>query len=118
MSERKLSDLVDDILESITHVRDYSSNLSIDEFSSDSMRVESCLYNVRIIGKALVKLPEDVKTANPQIPWALLEETKNRLVHDNSATDIQLLWSLIKFELPSLVKKLESLHALLINKGV
>jgi uncharacterized protein with HEPN domain len=118
MSERKLSDLIDDILESITHVRDYSSQLSIDEFSSDSMRVEACLYNVRIIGKAVLKLPEDVKTANLQIPWALLEETKNKLIQDNSATDIQLLWSLIKFELPSLVKKLETLHTLLINQDI
>ena len=118
MSERKLSDLITGILGSIAHVRDYSSNLSIDEFSSDSMRVEACLYNVRIIGKAISKLPEDVKTANPQIPWILLEKTKSKLIHDHNDTDIQLLWSLIKFELPSLVKKLEKLLALLITQDV
>ncbi len=118
MSERTPADFVNDILESIEHVRDYSSKLSIDEFLSDPMRVEACLYNVRIIGKAVLALPEDVKTSNPEIPWILLEETKHKLIRDYSGTDIQLLWNFIKFELPSLVKKLQKLHAVLLGQNV
>jgi uncharacterized protein with HEPN domain len=110
MSERTPADFINDILESIEHVRDYSNKLSIEEFSSESLRVDACLYNVRIIGKAVSKLPEDIKTANQEIPWALLREMKSKLVHHHNVTDIQLLWNYIKFELPSLVKKLTRLH--------
>ncbi len=118
MPERKPAEVVNDILICIEHVRDYSSKLSIDEFSASSMRVEACLYNVRIIGIAVANLPEDVKTGNQQIPWPLLEETKAKLVHDHFETDMQLLWNFIKFELPSLIKKLEKLYSELANLDV
>ncbi|MEO6221448.1 MAG: HepT-like ribonuclease domain-containing protein [Ginsengibacter sp.] len=118
MPKRNPADSVNDILQSIEHVRDYSSKLSIEEFSSEPMRVEACLYNVRIIAKAVSKLPEDVKAANPGIPWTLLKETKNKIVHDHIDTDMQLLWNFIKFELPSLVKKLKKLETLLISRDV
>ncbi len=61
MSERKPSALINDILICIQHIRDYSSNPSFDEFSSNFMIVEACLYNIQIIGEAVSKLPEDVK---------------------------------------------------------
>ncbi|MEP6583262.1 MAG: HepT-like ribonuclease domain-containing protein [Ginsengibacter sp.] len=111
MSARTPFDLVKDILESIEHVREYSNKLSIEEFSADSMRVDACLYNVRIIGKAASKLSAEVKAANADIPWSSLEEMKSKLVHHHNVTDIQLLWNYIKFELPSLVKKLTRLQS-------
>ncbi len=118
MPERMPADSVNDILLSIEHVRDFSSKLSIDEFSAEAMRVEACLYNIYIIGTAVSNLPENLKNENPQIPWALLEETKAKLVHDHIGTDIQLLWNYIKFELPSLVKKFTKLHEELSTTGI
>jgi uncharacterized protein with HEPN domain len=35
------------------------------------MVIEACLYNIQVIGDAVNQLAEDVKNANPQIPWML-----------------------------------------------
>ena len=61
MSERKPSDCISDILKCIKHIGDYTSDISFDQFTSNFMIVEACLYNIQIIGEAVSKLPEDGK---------------------------------------------------------
>jgi uncharacterized protein with HEPN domain len=48
------------------------------------MTVEACLYNIQIIGEAVSKLPEEVRTDNPHIPWMLIKGMRNRLIHDSA----------------------------------
>jgi uncharacterized protein with HEPN domain len=50
MPERKPSALIGDMLKCILHLREYTNNISFDEFSDNYMNVEACLYNIQIIG--------------------------------------------------------------------
>jgi uncharacterized protein with HEPN domain len=61
MSSRIPSTVIKDILTCINHLQDYTTNLYFDEFASNFMVVEACLYNIQIIGEAVGKLPDDVK---------------------------------------------------------
>jgi len=113
MSERKPSILIEDILKCIEHIKSYTHKLSFEKFSSDFMVLEACLYNIQVIGEAVSQLPNDVKDANPQIPWSAIKGMRNRLIHQYFGTDLQLVWNVIKEELPGfeneLTKILENL---------
>jgi uncharacterized protein with HEPN domain len=61
MSERKPSLVIIDILNSIEHINDYTSSLSFEEFSANTMVLEACLYNIQIIGEAVSHLPDEIK---------------------------------------------------------
>ena len=117
MSERKPSLLIEDILKCIEHIQLYSSHLSYDQFSSNFMVMEACLYNVQVIGEAIARLPEDVKESNPQIPWSLIKGMRNRLIHEYFGTDLQLVWNVIKHELPSFQTELKEMHSSLISQN-
>ncbi len=117
MSERKPSMLIRDIVKSITHINTYTSNLSFEEFSSNFMVVEACLYNIQILGEAVSKLPEDTKELEPQIPWALIKGMRNRLIHEYFGTDPSLVWNVIKNELPSFDAVLKRMENNLIKQG-
>ena len=117
MSEKKPSSLINDILQCIQRIQHYSGNQAFDEFSSDFMRVEACLYNIQIIGEAVSKLPEDVKTIHHQIPWKLIKGMRNRLIHDYIGTDLQLVWNVIKNELPSLEENLKKIYTSLAEQN-
>ncbi len=99
MYERKPSTIIKDILKSIAHINTYTNDLSFEEFSSDFMVVEACLYNIQVIGEAVSKLPEDTKEREKQIPWALIKGMRNRLIHEYFGTDLTLVWNVIKNEL-------------------
>ncbi len=116
MSERKSSAYIGDILNCITHIGNYTSSLSFDEFSSDFMIVEACLYNIQIIGEAVSKLSEEVKKDNPDIPWILIKGMRNRLIHDYIGTDLHLVWNIIINELPSFSQRLEEIYDSLLKE--
>ena len=117
MSERKPSAYISDILKCIKHIGNYTYNISFDGFSSNYMIVEACLYNIQIIGEAVSKLPEDVRTNNPLIPWMLIKGMRNRLIHDYIGTDLQVVWNIIVNELPSFENSLQKIYSSLIDEN-
>lgn len=116
MSERKPSAYISDMLKCIKHIGGYTSNLSFDEFSSNFMVVEACFYNIQVIGEAVSKLREDVRTNNPHIPWTLIKGMRNRLIHDYIGTDLQMVWNIIIDELPSLENSLQEIYRSLVDE--
>ena len=117
MSERKPSSCVNDILTCAAHIHEYTKDLSFDDFSSDFMVIEACLYNIQVIGEAVTKLPDDIKNAEPLIPWTLIKRMRNRLIHEYFGTDLQLVWNVIKNELPSFNISLKRIHAELLAQN-
>ncbi|MEP7237376.1 MAG: DUF86 domain-containing protein [Ferruginibacter sp.] len=114
MSERKPSLIIDDILNCVAHIKLYTADLSFEQFSGNFMATEACLYNFQIIGEAVSKLPVEIKEANPNIPWVLIKGMRNRLIHEYFGTDLQLVWEVIKDELPSFETALKIIHDSLI----
>ena len=117
MSERKPSAIIKDILKCIEHIQLYTTNISFNEFSSNYMVIEACLYNIQVIGEAVSKLPEDVKENEQQIPWVLIKGMRNRLIHEYFGTDLNLVWNVIKNELPSFDNDLKKIQAELIKQN-
>ena len=110
MSERKPSALIKDILKCTGQIQIYTKNLSFDEFSFNFMVVEACLYNIQVIGEAVSRIPDDIKETEKQIPWQLIKGMRNRLIHEYFGTDLQLVWNVIKNELPSFRDELEKIN--------
>ena len=71
--QNPLQVVVSDIFRCIEHIEGYTATLSFDDFSTNFMVIEACLYNIQIIGEAVNQLADDIKAANPQIPWALIK---------------------------------------------
>ena len=111
MCERKPLVIVEDILTCAAHIKLYTADISFEEFSLNFMVTEACLYNIQVMGEAVSKLPDALKADNPQIPWASIKGMRNRLIHEYFGTDLQLVWEVIKDELPILERELKIIHA-------
>src|ERR1700755_3266573 len=106
MSKRPPSQIIGDVLYCISHIELYTAALSFEEFSSNFLVIEACLYNISIIGEAVNQLPDEVKNENQSIPWALIKGMRNRLIHQYFGTDLPVVWNVIKIDLPSLKNEL------------
>jgi uncharacterized protein with HEPN domain len=115
MSKRTPSVVIGDILRCIEHIETYTANLAFDEFSSNFLVIEACLYNIQIIGEAVNQLTDDVKGSNPQIPWTLIKGMRNRLIHEYFGTDLPLVWNTIKNDLPGFTQELKVIQNQLIK---
>ena len=117
MSKRVPSIVINDILYCIDHITSYTANLSFEDFTSNFMVIEACLYNIQIIGEAVAQLPDDVKNNSPHIPWTLIKGMRNRLIHEYFGTDLPVVWNVIKNDLPTFKSDLQSIHKNLLEQG-
>jgi uncharacterized protein with HEPN domain len=113
MSKRMPSQIIGDILYCIDHIESYTEKLSFEDFSSNFMVIEACLYNISIVGEAVNQLSDDIKNDNQHIPWPLIKGMRNRLIHEYFGTDLPVVWNAITNDLPSFKNEL-----LLIQKSL
>jgi uncharacterized protein with HEPN domain len=115
MFDRKPSALIKDILNCINKIGLYTKGFSSETFSANYMVVEACLYNLQVIGEAVSKLPDDIKKTEANIPWNLIKGMRNRLIHEYFGTDPDIVWRVIKNELPAMMKELEEINQRLVK---
>ena len=63
---------------------------------------------VEIIGEAAYRVPKEYQDDCPEILWEKLLGMRNRLVHGYDAVDLDVLWSVVKIDLPVLVAQVEA----------
>lgn len=79
MSKRSEKLLIEDIIESIERVFDYTKDLNYTEFISDNKTVDAVVRNFEVIGEAANNLPKDFLTEYPKIDWSGLIGFRNKL---------------------------------------
>lgn len=91
---------LEDILSAIKCVEEYTMNLSETQLKEDKLRLHATIYNVQIIGEAIYKLTKDFKQHYPETPWHLIEKMRHILVHDYFRINFEILWIVIKEDIP------------------
>jgi uncharacterized protein with HEPN domain len=64
---------------------------------------------VEIIGEAANRVPEDVQSKYPELPWLEMIGARNRLIHGYDNVDFDILWVIVKQDLPGLIVQLEKI---------
>ena len=97
------------ILQAIDNVEEFSSDLqSADALKQDKIHLHAIVFNVQIIGEAVYKLSLDFKDGHPDTPWDKIEKMRHILVHDYYRINLDIMWSVIKKDLPALKAQVES----------
>lgn len=109
MSKRDLQLLLEDMLESATKIRKYTKGQNYDGFIRDDKTVDAVIRNFEIIGEAANRMDPDFQTQNPEIEWKRIRGFRNRIVHNYFGVDYEIVWSIIKNDLDSLIYQLKSI---------
>jgi uncharacterized protein with HEPN domain len=88
----------------------YTGGLSKPEFVADTRTYDATLRNLELIGEAARNIPEEVRSAHPEIPSRMIIATRNRLIHAYLGIDDDTIWSIIQDDLPELLRALEAMQ--------
>lgn len=102
MSEKKSRVYLDDILLSAERIKDYTKNLSKENFYKDQKTIDAVVRNLEIIGEAARNIPETFKENHPEIPWSKMISMRNKVIHEYSGVDLDILWQTIEEDLQGL----------------
>lgn len=87
----------------------YCADKSYARFCAETQLVEACVFNLSQMGELANRVDRDFADAHAQIPWRLLYGLRNRIVHDYEGVNLQLIWEIIRDDLPPLRDELAGL---------
>ena len=101
---------ISDILDAIAAIQEYTAGMDLNRFAEDRKTVDAVVRNFIIIGEAAIRIPEQVMTENPEIPWRDMSDMRNIVVHEYFGVSDKILWETIQSDLPPLVPLLQKLR--------
>lgn len=81
----------DDILEAIEKIQRFTMGLDQEGFSKDEKTFDAVIRNLEVIGEAIKKFPEEVRTRYPSLEWRKIAGIRDILVHEYFGIDVDIV---------------------------
>ncbi len=107
--KRETSDYLNDILDSIAKIEQFTKGMTYNEFVKDEKTVFAVIRAIEVIGEAAKNIPLDFRKKHQDFPWKEMSGTRDKLIHGYFGIDYEVIWKTIKEDLPPLKEKLERL---------
>jgi len=105
-TRREIRDYLNDILESIANIHEFTTEISCPEFIADKKTSLAVIRCLEIIGEAAKKIPADMRTQYPDLPWAAIAGMRDKLIHDYFGVDLEIVWTTVTDDLALLEKSI------------
>jgi len=109
MSDRDSRLYLEDILEAISAIESYVTDLDFENFTEDRKTYSATLREFIVIGEAIQHIPQSVRNKASSIDWRLIKDFRNFIVHEYFGIDPRIVWDAVNLEVPILKKEIEKL---------
>ena len=96
---------VADMVEMLDDIRD-RMRPGWDAFSGDVTQQKVVAYDLMVLGEAASKVSRRTQSANPKVPWTVIVEYRNELIHEYGSLDLKATWEFVTHRLPGLERDL------------
>ena len=107
MSERGYRLYLPDVVDSLLAIDSYLVGVNYEMFAADRKTYSATLRELEIIGEAVSKVPDGVKSRYPEINWRLIKDFRNVLAHQYFAVNLDIVWDVVCHKLPELHRQIE-----------
>ena len=99
------------IRDSVYRIENYISHTIKNKFLSEEneMMRAAVVRELEVIGEAARNVTNEYKQRYVQIPWRDMMDTRNKIIHDYMSVDYELVWDIVKKDLPKLKKQIEKI---------
>ena len=83
--------------------------MRFETFVKDKKTINAVIRSLEVMGEALKEIPLELKEKCPEIPWKYITGMRDKLIHEYHGVDLEIVWEVIKREIPPLKPKFEEL---------
>ena len=102
MKGRSDNILLYDILECRQRIASYIDDVAKADFEMNYLLQDGLVRKLEIIGEATKGLSEDLRDANPDVPWRKMMGIRDRIVHQYFKVDLDIIWQTVTNDIPEL----------------
>lgn len=97
------------ILDAIEEIHKYLISADFSTFLDNSMMRFACIKQMEIIGESSNHISIQLKSKFSEIEWAQIVGMRNVFTHEYFGIDNNLVWEIIKNDIPELKEKIETI---------
>jgi uncharacterized protein with HEPN domain len=99
-----------DIVESFERAMGYLGTLTVSQLAADQEKQDAIIRRIEIVGEATKRLSEDLRSANPQVPWREMAGMRDILIHGYDRVDVVRIHSAVTMRMPELIDELKRIR--------
>lgn len=97
------------MLEAAIKAQSFVAGKERSDLESDEMLALALVRLLEILGEAASRVSPEVQAQLPELPWRQMTGTRNRLIHGYFNVDLDIIWAIVKNDLPKCVAVLASI---------
>jgi len=105
-----------DVAISLRHMRDAARRaleiaepLRREELEENRVETLALIRLIEVVGEAARRVPDELRNSHRAIPWRQIVGTRDRLIHGYDQVDLDVLWTILREQLPGLVGHLDGI---------
>ncbi|MBI5285518.1 MAG: DUF86 domain-containing protein [Chloroflexi bacterium] len=80
-----------------------------DDLDEDDVLALALTHLLEILGEAAKGVSNETKERHPGLPWSQMAATRDRLIHGYFSVDLDIVWQIVRHDLPAVVAALEAM---------
>ena len=96
-----------DIVEAAGAIRGFIAEIDKATFADDDLVRSAVLYKLTVIGEAAARVPPEIRSSYPEIPWSDIVAFRNIVVHAYFAIDWAIVWTAATEDVPMLKSQID-----------
>ena len=109
MTEKNDLTFIEHILESINAIKEFSKDTPKEELISSRLKQSAIVREIEIIGEAVKNISESLKNKHKEVEWKEIIGTRDKMIHHYFGVDLNIVWEIIKKDLPILGKQIKKI---------
>lgn len=99
---REVLDFLRDIWEYAGKAQKFAEAVNWEQFQQNEEKVLAIIRTLEVMGEAARHIPPEFRAQYPQVPWRGLTGMRDKVIHDYTGVDLEVVWQTVHRDLPSL----------------